>query len=446
MNIIKKLIQMWMAFFQKHLDIGKEYRNDPVDPQAQPYTDIERYNIGAIASEKVANLACYEATYEVNTKSDLAKPLQEAALDMQNHKLKFTTSLLNEGNRYIFPKMTGDKIQLIYLGKADVKITDVDCERCKQIRGVVGIKTADNNSVTYYLHRVHTLSDDGDLTVNYEVIDDKNRIYTTFPHWQELQNAGFTIIGANHIGVGIYTSPKTDRDLSPIYGVPINFGCSEMEKNIAWYRQMQKQEAKQSLTKTFVDPRNAQIDEKTGEWDIPQTVIPVQLKAGIENQIQQFTGDLGKIAEYEEAIEKELEKAEAQMGLSKGILTAVQNTSNATATEVEMSSISTKGFVDGVHTALDEGNKMTLEACALYLNIRRDLWEYNSDYVNVFTDSQKQWQELLEAHNNGAVWTGRLTKWQFPDMTDEQIQEELAKVSEGNTANERLAIERTIMH
>ena len=135
---------------------------------------------------------------------------------------------------------------------------------------------------------------------------------------------------------------------------------------------------------------------------------------------------------------------ERQIGTSKGILSDAEATSGATATEVRRANADTIALIGKFHTAMDEGNEMTLEADAVFLNIARDLWTYSSDYIDPFADMAEQWRMQIEGHSAGAIQTKRLTKWLYPSMTDEEIENELAEISAQAQTNTDQALERIL--
>ena len=51
---------------------------------------------------------------------------------------------------------------------------------------------------------------------------------------------------------------------------------------------------------------------------------------------------------------------------------------------------------------------------------------------------------MIEAHSNGAITTERLTKWIFPNMTDEEVQAELESISAQAQTNTDQALERIL--
>ena len=115
-----------------------------------------------------------------------------------------------------------------------------------------------------------------------------------------------------------------------------------------------------------------------------------------------------------------------------------------TATEVRRANADTIALIGKFRAAIDEGNLMTLEADAVFLNIPRDIWNYTSDWYDPFENPSEQWTRLLEARNAGAVTVERLTKWIFPEMSEDDIAAELEKVKQMQTQNADEAIERIL--
>ena len=59
---------------------------------------------------------------------------------------------------------------------------------------------------------------------------------------------------ARHIGVGRFKSPTASRGLSTVYGVPLNFGCEEIEAKIFNDLEMIETEFNRAESKIFADP------------------------------------------------------------------------------------------------------------------------------------------------------------------------------------------------
>lgn len=421
-----------------------------IDPNIQKYDDIEHTNWLAMAVSKIANLSCTETTYEVKSDSTLVEPLQDLCKDIENKRFEIVYAMLGTGDCYIFPTIQNNK-QLYHtvLGESNVVILDTEGENITKALVILDTYKPPKSSRVFFLIRIHDLDENGTLTLTYDVVDEAGRPQYV-EKWQGLKDTATQVVGANHIGFGRYKSPVPNREHCTEYGVPLNFGCSEIEKKLRKYEKMVDTEFENTESRTFADPRNLKIadadikNSKNGEYEMPKGIIPLRMTEGISNEIATHSPDI-RYEKYRDKIDDLLSDYERQMGLSPGILTENEVMATGTATAVRRSNADTISFINNVQTTLDAGNVMTLEADALFLNIRRDLWEYNSDYYDVFGDSSEQWQRLKEAFDAGAVSVERLTEWLFPKMTEEQIQEEIAKANLRNAANEQSAIERALM-
>lgn len=419
-----------------------------VDPNIQKYDDIEHTNWLAMAVSKIANLSCTETTYEVKSDSTLVEPLQDLCKDIENKRFEIVYAMLGTGDCYIFPTIQGNN-QLYHtvLGESNVVILETEGENITKALVILDTYKPPKGNRIFFLIRIHDLGENGTLTLTYDVVDEAGQPQYV-EKWQDLKDIVTQVVGANHIGFGRYKSPVPIRGHLTVYGVPLNFGCGEIEVQVNETNKQILYEFKNGQSKIFTDPRNLQAGKDEHgkiQYEIAENIIPLKQNSGERGtQIDMFNPTL-RGSEHFEKLKQQLLMYERQMGLSPGILTENEAMATGTATAVRRSNADTISFINNVQTALDAGNIMTLEADALFLNIRRDLWEYNSDYYDVFGDSTEQWQRLKEAFDAGAVSVERLTEWLFPKMTEEQIQEEIAKVNLRNTANEQSAIERALM-
>ena len=249
---------------------------------------------------------------------------------------------------------------------------------------------------------------------------------------------------ANLIGFGWYHSPQNSRGLSPVYGVPLNFGCAEIESKIFEDFRQINEEFKNGKSVIFTDPRNLLPDEQKKGYKIADNVIPIQQRAGqTGGYIDIFNPNL-RYSEYYSKLVGDFALYEKQVGTSKGILTDNETTATATATSVKRANADTIALIDKIRTAIDTGNRMTLEADAVFLNVSLDLWQYQSDWFDPFEDASEQWKELLEAYNAGAITAKRLTKWMYPSMTDEEADNEIAEIKSQTQMNMDEAINRIL--
>ena len=419
-----------------------------VDPNAQKWDDIENINWFAMAVSKITNLSCTETTYDIKSDSALTEPIADMCNDLENKRFEIVTKMLGSGDCYVFPSFDeqGSLFHSV-LSEERVVIVDTDGENITKAYAILDVYKPDKSGLVFFLIRTHKLDNGGNLTISYDSVDEAGQSQYV-EQWEYLKNTSTQFAGVNHIGFGRYKSPVSSREHSDIYGVPMNFGCGEIEEQINETNKQVLYEFKNGQSKIFTDPRNLQVGKDAHGntlYEIAENIIPLRQSEGQHGtQIDMFSPAL-RGSEHFEKLEKQLQMYERQMGLSPGILTENEAMATGTATAVRRSNADTIAFVNSVQNSLDKGNVMTLEADGIFLNIRRDLWEYNSDYYDVFGDSQEQWQTLVTAFDKGAVSVERLTKWLYPKMTDEQVAEELEKVNSRNDMSMQSAIERSLM-
>jgi hypothetical protein len=280
----------------------------------------------------------------------------------------------------------------------------------------------------------------GTLTISYYVVDDTNKA-SSLPQWEHLQDTVLQYANANHIGFGRYKSPVSSRGLSPVYGVPLNYGCAEAEERIFNTLKLMDAEFENGKSVIFTDPRNLLTDEEKKQYKLAENVIPTSRRSGDNSAYIDIFNPTLRQSEFYGKLQLDFTVYEKQIGTSKGVLSDSETSNGATATEVRRINADTIALIGKFHSAIDDGNRMTLEADAVYLNIPLVLWSYVSDWYDPFEDPAAQWQRMLEAHDAGAITTARLTKWVYPNMTDEEMQNELAEISASKQINTDMAIE-----
>ena len=354
--------------------------------------------------------------------------------------------MLADGDYFIFP-YTNRKGEIIhsYLTQAQVRILDTDGDQITKAYGIIDWTVDDKNRV-YYLLRNHELDIDGNLTVSYSVMDDNARP-ATVAEWEYLKDEAVTFIGANHIGFGRYKSPADSRGLSAVYGVPLNFGCADIEKDIFDDLKNINDEFKNGKSVIFTDPRNLYKESEKNEFRIAENIIPIKQRDGANGvsgaNIDIFNPNLRYSEHYSKYV-GDLARYEKQVGTSKGILTDNETSYTATATAVKRANADTIALIDKIQTAIDAGNRMTLEADSMYLNIPTDLWHYVPDWYDAFEDPSEQWERLKDGKTVGAVETKDIVQWIFPQLTPEQIDDKIERIRAEEKESTNMAIERLL--
>lgn len=442
--MFNKLKTFWNAFWSSIKTAYNIAFKKPIETAVQEWREIGIINILAIFIIKLNNLVNTEATFEVKSDSTQAEPLKELCKSLEAKRFDITAPMLADGDYYIFP-MTDEKgvLQHSYLTKDQVRILNMDGDEITEAYGIIDWYDDSNAEKTYFLLRHHLLEDNGTLTISYSVVDEQNKP-ASLEQWEYLKDEAYIFQNANHIGFGRYKSPVNSRGLSPVYGVPLNFGCLEIEKKITEDLKLIDDEMKNGKSVIFTDPRNLLKDDIRNQYRIADNIIPIQSRSGQTGSNIDIFNPALRYSEYYSKLVGDLSLYERQVGTSKGILTENETSYTATATAVRRANSDTLALIDAIRTAIDNGNKMTLEADAVFLNVARDLWEYTSDWYDPFEDASEQWQRLIEAKNNGAAETADLMKWVFPKLTEDEIEEKLTRIRAEQNGEADEAIERIL--
>lgn len=438
-----KFRNFWRVFWQSIKNAYNKAFKQPLETTVQGWRDLTAINLLDVFVTKLNNLTNTEATFDVVSDSVQAERLKTLCKSLESHRFDITAAMLADGDYFVFPA-TNQRGEIVhsYLPQACVRIINMDGEEITEAYGIVDWYTDADNRI-FFLLRHHALDKDGTLTVSYSVVDG-NYKPAHLEQWSDYEDLAFSFAGAGHIGFGRYKSPANSRGLSPIYGVPLNFGCAEIEKKIFTDLKMVDDEFKNGKSVIFTDPRNLLTDKEKGGYKIAENIIPIQSRAGQSGSNIDIFNPTLRFSEHYSKLVSDLSMYEKQVGTSKGILTDNETAYTATATAVRRSNSDTLALLDKIRNSIDAGNRMTLEADAVYLNIARDLWDYASDWYDPFEDPAEQWDRLVEAKEQGAAEVDDLIRWAFPRLDSEQIEEKKAKIAAAQTSGADEAIERIL--
>lgn len=442
-DIFNRFKSFWVSFWKNIKTAYNKLLKGPLDAAVQNWRDIAKINLLDVFIGKLNNLVNTEATFEIISDSTQADALVGLVEDLEAKRYEITESMLADGDYFVFPAHDQNgNIKHTYLTQGQVRIVQVDGDKLVEVNGIIDWYI-DNKDRTYYLLRNQKIDPNGTLHISYKVVNEKDEP-TTLAMWDYINGVEYQFANANHIGIGRYKSPISSRGLSPVYGVPLNFGCSEIEDKIFNDLKLIDCEFENAKSKIFADPTI--LREKKGKdgYAIPEYVFPIQPRAGANGSNIDIFNPAIRGSEHFDKLTTDLALYEKQVGTSKGILTDNDATVTATATAIKRANADTIALMDKIRTAIDNGNKMTLEADAVYLNIAADLWDYQSDWYDPFEDPAEQWKRLLEAKQNGAAEDADLIKWLNPSLTDEQVAEKIAKIKEQDSIDTESAIERMI--
>lgn len=442
-KIFETIRQLWHSLWSLLKKSHNKPSREPIETHTQSWREITRINFLAIFVDKLSNLCNTGATFDIQSDSTQTQHLKELCKGLEKKRFDITGGMLGDGDFYVFPA-TNEQGEIVhsYLSQQQVRIIAMDGDEIREAYAIIDWYLSERNR-WYFLLRHHVLDKDGTLIVSYSVVD-KTCAPADIDKWSEFKDAAFAFKGANHIGFGRYKSPTSHRGLSPIYGVPLNFGCEAIEKKIFHDIELIETEFENGKSVIFTDPRNLLKDEEKKQYKIAENIIPLRQTAGQTGKgIDIFNPTLRQSEQYSNLI-ADMALYEKEVGTSKGILTDNETSYTATATAVKRANADTLALLDRIRAALDEGNRMTLQADAVFLNIAPDLWNYVSDWYDPFEDPTEQWQRLIEAKNNGAAEVRDLVKWQFPGLTEEEVDEKLMRITSSEKAGTDMALERIL--
>ena len=430
------------GFVKKKIDEYDEEKKIQVN--IQPWEDVREYNPLAIANTKLTSLVCDEATVELQTDSTLVEQLKPLADDLEAKRYEICSMMNGKGGAFV-TMATGEDDEPYHriIAPADVSVYRMVANKMYEVAMVIDKKIVKHRE--YRLVRHHILDENGTLYVYYYTTD-KSGNEEYLAEWEHYKNDNVAYYNANNIGVAYYKSPQDSRGLSPVWGVPLNFGCEEVEQSIKTARNNLDEEMHLMKTKLFADETVARkIGTKDGErFDLPEGIYTIRKKAGVDGTLIDSFAPSTRYNDYKQKLIDTKADWEDMVGLDRGFLTEAEHTAGATATEIRTANTKTRSFVKRLQSAMFDGIKATLEADAVFLNIPLDLYTVYIDWMDAFEDLDKQYERIVSAVDRGILEKEDELKWLYPNMTDEEIADKLERISATQATNTDQALERIL--
>ena len=429
------------GFVKKKIDQYDEEKKIVV--KVQDWEDVREYNPLAIANTKLTSLVCDEATVELQTDSTLVEPLKPLADNLEAKRYEICAMMNGKGGCFV-TMATGEDDEPYHriIAPADVSVYRMVADKMYEVAMVIDKKIVKHRE--YRLIRHHILDENGTLYVYYYTTD-KSGNEEYLAEWEHYKNDNVAYYNANNIGVTYYKSPQDSRGLSQ-WGVPLNFGCEEVENQIKVARNNLDEEMHLMKTKLFADETiSRKIGTKDGErFDLPEGIYTIRKKAGVDGTLIDSFAPSTRYADYKQKLVDAKADWEDMVGLDRGFLTEVDPTNNATATQIKSSNVKTKSLVKKIQSAMFDGIKATLEADAVFLNIPLDLYTVMVDWFDAFLDEEAQYNRIASAVDRGVLEKEDELRWLYPNMTDEEIADKLARIQAQSQVNSDLALERIL--
>lgn len=430
------------GFVKKKIDQYDEEKKIVV--KVQDWENITEYNPLAIANTKLTSLVCDEATVELQTDSTLVEPLIPLAENLEAKRYEICAMMNGKGGCFV-TMATGEDDEPYHriIAPADVSVYRMVADKMYEVAMVIDKKIVKHRE--YRLIRHHILDENGTLYVYYYTTD-KSGNEEYLAEWEHYKNDNVMYIGANNIGVAYYKSPQDGRGLSPVWGVPLNYGCEEVEQSIKTARNNLDEEMHLMKTKLFADETiSRKISTKDGDrFDLPEGIYTIRKKAGVDGTLIDSFAPATRYADYKQKLIDAKADWEDMAGLDRGFLTEAEHTAGATATEIRTANTKTRSFVKKIQSAMFDGIKATLEADAMFLNIPLDLYTVTVDFFDAFQDETELYNRIVSAVDRGVLEKEDELKWLYPNMTDEEIADKLARISASQQTNTDQALERIL--
>lgn len=429
------------GFVKKKIDQYDEEKKIVV--KVQDWEDVREYNPLAIANTKLTSLVCDEATVELQTDSTLVEPLKPLADNLQAKLYELCSTMCGKGGVFV-TMATGEDDEPYHriIAPADVSVYRMVADKMYEVAMVIDKKIVKHRE--YRLIRHHILDENGILYVYYYTTD-KSGNEEYLAEWEHYKNDNVMYMNAFNIGVAYFRSPQDSRGLSQ-WGVPLNFGCEEAENQIKVARNNLDEEMHLMKSKLFADETVARkIGTKDGErFDLPEGIYTIRKKAGVDGTLVDSFAPSTRYNDYKQKLIDAKADWEDMVGLDRGFLTEAERTAGATATEIRTANTKTRSFVKKIQSAMFDGIKSTLEADAVFLNIPLDLYTVTVDFFDAFQDEAELYNRIVSAVDRGILEKEDELKWLYPNMTDEEIADKLARISAQAKTNTDQALERIL--
>ena len=430
------------GFVKRKIDEYEEEKK--IQVKIQPWEDVRKYNPLAIANTKLTPLVCDETTVELQTDSKLVEPLTPLAGDLEAKRYEICSMVNGKGGAFV-TMATGEDDEPYHriISPDDVSVYKMVANKMYEVAMVIDKKIVKHRE--YRLIRHHILDKNGTLYVYYYTTD-KSGNEEYLAEWEHYKNDNVAYYNANNIGVAYYKSPQDSRGLEPVWGVPLNFGCEEVENEIKVARKDLDEEMHLMKAKLFADKSItlATRTEEGARYDLPEGIYTIQKKHGIDGTLIDEFAPSTRYNDYKQKLIDAKADWEDMVGLDRGFLTEAEHTSNATATEVKTANVKTRSMVKKIQSAMFDGIKATLEADAVFLNIPLDLYSLKIDWFDAFQNEQELHDRISSDIQNGYEEIDEMIRFNHPNLSPEEIAEKIARIQAQSKVNTEEALNRIL--
>jgi hypothetical protein len=371
------------------------------------------------------------------------EPLKPLAENLEAKRYEICAMMNGKGGCFV-TMATGEDDEPYHriIAPADVSVYRMVADKMYEVAMVIDKKIVKHRE--YRLIRHHVLDENGTLYVYYYTTD-KSGNEEYLAEWEHYNNDNVAYYNANNVGIAYFKSPQDSRGLSQ-WGVPLNFGCEEVENQIKIARNNLDEEMHLMKSKLFADETVARkIGTKDGErFDLPEGIYTIRKKAGVDGTLIDSFAPSTRYNDYKQKLIDAKADWEDMVGLDRGFLTEAEHTAGATATEIRTANTKTRSFVKKIQSAMFDGIKATLEADAVFLNIPFDLYSLKIDWFDAFQNEQELHDRISSDIQNGFEEIDEMIRFNHPNLTPEEIQEKIERIKATQQTNTDVALERIL--
>lgn len=397
------------------------------------YEQIDRINFDAIFSNKIANYVASDSNISIDGENKRVELLSKTAQSMWKKIKKISSMSLGYGGVVIVPYVKEGKIFYTIAPQNRLTIDEKTGDLITKATILAERKKINyTTSEQIYYRWTNYQITNNNLVITQKFTNKAGKEIDTPTFWADIQTVT-SITNVDRVPFGYIKSPINNRNISDKYGVPITYGCDATINEI---RTCLKQIADEfELKETFVGVDFTMFKkDKEGNDVLPNKKLFKKFNASGDDLWEVFSPDIRE-SSYYTRLEELYTRLEKEVGCSAGILSKVETTSNATATEIRRRMYETWTIVDDMRNNIESGLEDFFYSCNILANAYNLSPEgdyeisYDWDY-SLLEDTQQTFSQLIQGVNQDVISKEELRNWLKPDETIEESKKAVKEIED----------------
>lgn len=421
-DLIYKLFGRIIKHSKKDIEEAKE--------QTREYQDTTRENITAIFANSLSTLAFSDSSISItdgnNSTTKRTDLLNNVIQDFWTN-IKQNIAIGNGCGMIVsIPYCVNGKLYIDNVSKDRMFVSGMQGKDITKLTVMAAVRHHDNG--IKYVRWVDYSVENGVYTIRQKAT--KNGVPCSLSEIEDWTGIlpEMHIANVNRLPVGIYKCPTSSRRPDKIDGVPISFGCQKTIERIHNCLEDIDKEYNNKKAKVFAD---ASLFDKNDK--IEKTIFKTfAVDSGLQDKMFfEIFDPAFRDTSYYNRLEHLFAQLEKEIGTSRGILTDLNITNGATATEIRRATFQTFSLCDDIHKNAEkyiDGLVYGLNILANYFNLTPES-DYQINYewsYSMLEDTQNTFNQLIQAKSVGAVETAEIRQF----ITGEDYETAKAKVEE----------------